>query len=466
MAKDELEKYLAYLPTRNPRPHSSPSPPTTANKPRIRIQQRNQQQQQQQFSRISSGLKGPRDLSTKSTTIDSPRRTGTPDSFGISSSSSSSIRSRKNDFLDNVDNDIIQGEGLLQMVNGLDLKEPIEDLSYSVASSEFPIQQDDNDDNKSNISTTEHSLYSATGKHQLEHTSDKHEIETIIDRSTTENTVEQDKQNLENDSIGPSSSVHTVGGSKTHSSSAQSNTYHQYQQIEDKPPIPTFSFGNISNDNDGMPPIPTFSFGNTDDDVNSDMNNNDKQDDVLNLALGLRCGGCDNLISGMAITAAGHRWHADCFKCQHCHQDLEHVAFYEKDGLPYCALDYHELFTTRCDYCHTPIEEKSITALGKHYHVGHFFCRECGKPFDEDGIFMEHDGHPYCEKDYLAKFSHKCKGCKEEITGDFLEALDGKWHLTCFVCVDCGRAFESNTFYVRNDLPYCEIHSRRIKKSP
>jgi hypothetical protein len=73
--------------------------------------------------------------------------------------------------------------------------------------------------------------------------------------------------------------------------------------------------------------------------------------------------------------------------------------------------------------------------LGKYYHVGHFFCRECGKPFDEDSTFMEHDGHPYCEKDYLAKFAHKCKGCKEDITSSFLEALGGKWHTSCFVCV-------------------------------
>jgi hypothetical protein len=116
---------------------------------------------------------------------------------------------------------------------------------------------------------------------------------------------------------------------------------------EDRPPIPTFSFG-ATNDM----PIPTFSFGTNDD-------TQEEEAPLLNLAVGLQCGGCDKMISGMAITAAGHRWHADCFKCQHCHQDLEHVAFYEKDGLPYCALDYHELFTTRCQYCHTPIEEAS-----------------------------------------------------------------------------------------------------------
>ncbi|KAI7868628.1 hypothetical protein BDF14DRAFT_1792340 [Spinellus fusiger] len=175
---------------------------------------------------------------------------------------------------------------------------------------------------------------------------------------------------------------------------------------------------------------------------------------------GTRCAGCDKPTSGMTITAAGRQWHTDCFVCQNCHQDLEHIAFYEKDGLPYCALDYHEMFSTRCDYCSTPIEEKAIRALGKTYHQGHFFCRQCGKPFDESSAFMVHENHPYCEKDYLEKFGHKCKGCGEYITGELVGALGGDWHKECFVCAECGKAFTSATFFVRNNKPYCDQHYR------
>lgn len=78
--------------------------------------------------------------------------------------------------------------------------------------------------------------------------------------------------------------------------------------------------------------------------------------------------------------------------------------------------------------------QKSINALGKHYHVGHFFCRGCSKPFGESDAFMVHDGHAYCEKDYMAKFGHKCMGCGEYITGEFIGALGGDWHKECFVC--------------------------------
>ncbi|KAJ2957227.1 hypothetical protein NQZ79_g7048 [Umbelopsis isabellina] len=171
----------------------------------------------------------------------------------------------------------------------------------------------------------------------------------------------------------------------------------------------------------------------------------------------IKCGGCEKAISGVVINAMGKRWHANCFKCKQCGENLEHMAFFEKDGFPYCGLDYHEQFSLRCDYCGTPIEEKSINALGKHYHEGHFFCRECGNPFDEGG-FMVHDGHPYCEKDYLKKFGQKCMGCDDYISGEFLNALGGDWHKHCFVCTECKEPFDSETFYVKNNKPFCQRH--------
>jgi hypothetical protein len=74
----------------------------------------------------------------------------------------------------------------------------------------------------------------------------------------------------------------------------------------------------------------------------------------------IKCGGCEKAISGVVINAMGKRWHANCFKCKQCGENLEHMAFFEKDGFPYCGLDYHEKFSLRCDYCGTPIEEVSI----------------------------------------------------------------------------------------------------------
>ncbi|KAG0289579.1 hypothetical protein BGZ96_006911 [Linnemannia gamsii] len=169
------------------------------------------------------------------------------------------------------------------------------------------------------------------------------------------------------------------------------------------------------------------------------------------------CASCDEPISGTMITAMGKRWHSDHFVCSVCDLNLEHVQFFHKDGQPYCHFDYHDKFSPKCGHCNTPIENECLTALGKSWHPGHFFCRDCGDPFEEDG-YMVHDGFPYCEKDYLRLFAPKCTGCQDPIQGDFISALKGKWHRDCFGCTVCHIGFDSSSYYVENGKPYCKAH--------
>lgn len=107
------------------------------------------------------------------------------------------------------------------------------------------------------------------------------------------------------------------------------------------------------------------------------------------------CESCSLGISGKIVTAGGCRFHPECFICYHCQTHLECVAFYEEpaasraerleaspdeDRVPrfYCHLDFHELFSPRCKSCKTPIEGEVVVACGAEWHVGHFFCAECG----------------------------------------------------------------------------------------
>lgn len=107
------------------------------------------------------------------------------------------------------------------------------------------------------------------------------------------------------------------------------------------------------------------------------------------------CESCSHSISGKIVTAGGSRFHPECFICFHCHTALECVAFYEEplasraerlennpDESPvprfYCHLDFHEFFSPRCKSCKTPIEGEVVVACGAEWHVGHFFCAECG----------------------------------------------------------------------------------------
>ena len=133
---------------------------------------------------------------------------------------------------------------------------------------------------------------------------------------------------------------------------------------------------------------------------------------------GALCSHCALPISGRTVSAAGARFHPECFGCFHCGEKLECVAFYpEPDNVRaerldrihrrqagemiegfvtggvlrgteaddgdegmrfYCHLDFHEFFSPRCKSCKTPIEGEVVVACGAEWHVGHFFCAQCG----------------------------------------------------------------------------------------
>jgi hypothetical protein len=122
------------------------------------------------------------------------------------------------------------------------------------------------------------------------------------------------------------------------------------------------------------------------------------------------CHACAFPIAGRIVTAAGCRFHPGCFRCHHCSEALECVAFYpepdrmfeerkdrnlrrmhgeeiedprpEEDGDDgirfFCHLDFHEFFSPRCKSCKTPIEGDVVVACGAEWHAGHFFCAQCG----------------------------------------------------------------------------------------
>lgn len=111
-----------------------------------------------------------------------------------------------------------------------------------------------------------------------------------------------------------------------------------------------------------------------------------------------KCELCTLPIAGKIVTAAGSRFHPECFVCSHCQTPLECIGFYQEPETKrnerlaqtpvedeearsvrfYCHLDFHELFSPRCKSCKTPIEGEVVVACGSEWHVGHFFCAECG----------------------------------------------------------------------------------------
>lgn len=54
--------------------------------------------------------------------------------------------------------------------------------------------------------------------------------------------------------------------------------------------------------------------------------------------------------------------------CHHCQQELGTKNFFERDGVPYCETDYHNIFSPKCAYCNAAI-------LGVSFIVIHLlFC--------------------------------------------------------------------------------------------
>ncbi|TID21776.1 hypothetical protein E2P81_ATG05045 [Venturia nashicola] len=219
-------------------------------------------------------------------------------------------------------------------------------------------------------------------------------------------------------------------------------------------------------------------------------------------ASGASCANCSLSISGRIVSAGGVRFHPECFRCHNCFEGLECVAFYPEpdnareeriariraraagqyveervgqthleDGDElfrfYCHLDYHEFFSPRCKSCKTPIEGEIVVACGAEWHAGHFFCAQCGDPFDSSTPFVEKDGYAWCINCHTHRYSTKCKKCKKPVTDTVVKALGAEWHEDCFCCTGCNGRFTDGRFFVRQpggQEPYCpNCEEKRLK---
>lgn len=133
----------------------------------------------------------------------------------------------------------------------------------------------------------------------------------------------------------------------------------------------------------------------------------------------MTCARCKKRIQGAYITALGQTWHPEHFVCTTCKKPFAGSRFYERDGKPYCKDDYQQRFSPRCAGCEQPITGRYTTALGKTWHPEHFVCTTCKKPF-AGSRFYERDGKPYCEHDYHEGFSPRCAICNTAMRGTYL----------------------------------------------
>ncbi|XP_057403508.1 PDZ and LIM domain protein 5 isoform X1 [Balaenoptera acutorostrata] len=175
------------------------------------------------------------------------------------------------------------------------------------------------------------------------------------------------------------------------------------------------------------------------------------------------CAHCNRVIRGPFLVALGKSWHPEEFNCAHCKNTMAYIGFVEERGALYCELCYEKFFAPECGRCQRKILGEVINALKQTWHVSCFVCVACGKPI-RNNVFHLEDGEPYCETDYYALFGTICHGCEFPIeAGDmFLEALAYTWHDTCFVCSVCCESLEGQTFFSKKDKPLCKKHAHSV----
>lgn len=194
------------------------------------------------------------------------------------------------------------------------------------------------------------------------------------------------------------------------------------------------------------------------------------------------CHQCQLPIEGRVVSLRGvtERFHPECFVCYTCgtalealeispeppakraerldrihrRQKGEHIEEVEGQTMAddgderlrfYCHLDWHENFAPRCKHCKTPIIGEHVIALGEHWHYGHFFCAECGDPFEQGMTHIEKDGYAWClgcQTKRTERRAPKCKKCRQPVIGQYVQALGGEWHDTCLRCFSCNGGFD------------------------
>ena len=108
-----------------------------------------------------------------------------------------------------------------------------------------------------------------------------------------------------------------------------------------------------------------------------------------------------------------------------------------KYQFPLCEYDYFKRLDLICHNCNSTLRGPYITALGHKYHLEHFKCDICQVVFEADESYYEHEGKIYCHYHYSKHFAAQCEGCKSAIVKQFVELFRGgknqQWHPECYM---------------------------------
>ncbi|XP_077565437.1 prickle-like protein 1 isoform X2 [Stigmatopora nigra] len=178
-----------------------------------------------------------------------------------------------------------------------------------------------------------------------------------------------------------------------------------------------------------------------------------------------RCQNCGGGINGgeMAIFAsrAGPTpcWHPACFACATCRELLVDLIYFYHNGKILCGRHHAETMKPRCSSCDEIIFSDECTeAEGRHWHMKHFACFECGAMLGGQRYIMK-DGRPYCCGCFESLYAEYCEACGQNIGVDHAQMTyeGGHWHATdeCFCCGHCKTSLLGCPFLPKQGHIYC-----------
>jgi hypothetical protein len=183
------------------------------------------------------------------------------------------------------------------------------------------------------------------------------------------------------------------------------------------------------------------------------------------------CAKCGNTLYGTEyVTAANKSYHQEHFVCAKCGTKLL-GAYYDHHSQIYCPSCAGELMPCTkcrrgitgqylvlegkphhiecierkdCAYCHKPIEDTVLTALGKTWHARCFKCIQCGQELGNQ--FISKDGHGQCTN-CAERARPTCGKCRNALSGEFITFQGTSYHQDCFVCAQCRSPLGTSGFF-------------------
>ncbi|KAF4956008.1 hypothetical protein FGADI_4181 [Fusarium gaditjirri] len=101
---------------------------------------------------------------------------------------------------------------------------------------------------------------------------------------------------------------------------------------------------------------------------------------------------------------------------------------------PLCEEDFIRRRDIQCFKCHETIIGDFIAALDRRYHRDHLTCDECETAFTKKSDCHQQDDGIYCMLHFCRDIAYYCDGCKFPIMEEchVSDQQGGKWHSPCF----------------------------------